>query len=100
MPPKEGGKTAKDYSIECLNDDFLVHIFNLLPLVDRYKIERVCRRWKIVARNSWTQVKKLELEIGEVGFKPVGFKHAIKLLDKSKIKVLKCRKFLYVEDLD
>ncbi|VDO73759.1 unnamed protein product, partial [Onchocerca flexuosa] len=32
-----------------------ISIFTLLPIVDRIRIERVCRRWRYIAKNySWT----------------------------------------------
>ncbi|XP_076277320.1 putative RNA-binding protein EEED8.10 [Lasioglossum baleicum] len=48
-------------SIQILNDDCLIHIFHQLPIVDRIRIERVCKRWRALVQESWSSVKKLDL---------------------------------------
>ncbi|KAK9298503.1 hypothetical protein QLX08_008183 [Tetragonisca angustula] len=48
-------------SIQTLNDDCLMHIFLQLPIVDRIRIERVCKRWKALSQESWHSVKRLDL---------------------------------------
>ncbi|KAL3993978.1 Leucine Rich repeat family protein [Acanthocheilonema viteae] len=41
--------------ISSIPDHVLISIFTLLPIVDRIRIERVCRRWRHIAKNySWT----------------------------------------------
>ncbi|VDO44103.1 unnamed protein product [Brugia timori] len=41
--------------ISSIPDHILISIFTLLPIVDRIRIERVCRRWRHIAKNySWT----------------------------------------------
>ncbi|KAM3719790.1 F-box/LRR-repeat protein [Dirofilaria immitis] len=41
--------------INSIPDHVLISIFTLLPIVDRIRIERVCRRWRHIAKNySWT----------------------------------------------
>ncbi|XP_043527430.1 F-box protein SKIP2-like isoform X2 [Frieseomelitta varia] len=48
-------------SIQTLNDDCLMQIFLQLPIVDRIRIERVCKRWKALSQESWHSVKRLDL---------------------------------------
>uniref|UniRef100_A0A0R3S2W7 F-box domain-containing protein n=1 Tax=Elaeophora elaphi TaxID=1147741 RepID=A0A0R3S2W7_9BILA len=55
------GKTDKTHEdivqedINSIPDHILISIFTLLPIVDRIRIERVCRRWRHIAKNySWT----------------------------------------------
>ena len=40
-----------DISIQTLNDDCLMHIFLQLPIVDRIRIERVCKRWRALSQD-------------------------------------------------
>ncbi|VDM92118.1 unnamed protein product, partial [Onchocerca ochengi] len=51
-------KTQEDNiqkDIGSIPDHVLISIFTLLPIVDRIRIERVCRRWRYIAKNySWT----------------------------------------------
>ena len=48
-------------AIESLNDDCLINIFNLLPIVDKIRAERVCKRWQAASKDSWSKVKVLSL---------------------------------------
>ncbi|XP_026667916.1 F-box protein SKIP2-like [Ceratina calcarata] len=61
-------------SIQILNNDCLIHIFLQLPIVDRIRIERVCKRWRILSKESWHSVKKLDLSSSMWGTLP-GSKH-------------------------
>ena len=56
--------TTEDFcsSIEKLNNDCLISIFHLLPVADRIRAERVCRRWQEVAKDSWSTFKVLNLD--------------------------------------
>nr|XP_031849935.1 F-box/LRR-repeat protein 12-like isoform X4 [Nomia melanderi] len=47
-------------NIQILNDDCLKHIFCQLPVVDRVRIERVCKKWKSLSQESWSNVRKLD----------------------------------------
>ncbi|XP_058794527.1 putative RNA-binding protein EEED8.10 isoform X1 [Phymastichus coffea] len=58
----------EDALIHKLNDDCLMHIFSFLPIADRVKIERVCKRWKVVSQSSWRTFKKLDLTQATWGF--------------------------------
>ncbi|CAL7948207.1 unnamed protein product [Xylocopa violacea] len=57
-------------SIQILNDDCLIHIFLQLPIVDRIRIERVCKRWRALSLESWCRVKKLDLSFSMWGSLP------------------------------
>uniref|UniRef100_A0A1I7W283 F-box domain-containing protein n=1 Tax=Loa loa TaxID=7209 RepID=A0A1I7W283_LOALO len=50
-------KTQEDIvqeDISSIPNHILISIFTLLPIVDRIRIERVCRRWRHIAKNySW-----------------------------------------------
>ncbi|CAD1474536.1 unnamed protein product, partial [Heterotrigona itama] len=50
-----------DIGIQTLNDDCLIHIFLQLPIIDRIRIERVCKRWRALSQKSWCSVKRLDL---------------------------------------
>ncbi|XP_012168725.1 SCF E3 ubiquitin ligase complex F-box protein pof2 [Bombus terrestris] len=52
-----------DTNIQTLNDDCLIHIFLQLPIIDRIRIERVCKRWKALSQESWSSVKRLDLSM-------------------------------------
>ncbi|XP_032681292.1 F-box/LRR-repeat protein 2-like isoform X2 [Odontomachus brunneus] len=46
--------------INILNDDCLKHIFQFLPIVDKIRIERVCKRWRVLSKDSWYTMKKID----------------------------------------
>ncbi|XP_071872648.1 putative RNA-binding protein EEED8.10 [Bombus fervidus] len=52
-----------DTNIQALNDDCLIHIFLQLPIIDRIRIERVCKRWKALSQESWSSVKRLDISM-------------------------------------
>ncbi|XP_060815010.1 uncharacterized protein LOC132906659 [Bombus pascuorum] len=52
-----------DTNIQTLNDDCLIHIFLQLPIIDRIRIERVCKRWKALSQESWSSVKRLDISM-------------------------------------
>ncbi|KAJ8680051.1 hypothetical protein QAD02_015838 [Eretmocerus hayati] len=70
--------------IHNLNDDCLRYIFKWLPIVDRIRLERVCRRWRVVSEESWHDFKQLDFVNESWGFKrPSRMKHVtIKILKK------------------
>uniref|UniRef100_A0A915ECH8 F-box domain-containing protein n=1 Tax=Ditylenchus dipsaci TaxID=166011 RepID=A0A915ECH8_9BILA len=50
------------FPIEQLPNELLVHIFRLMNPVDRLRVERVCTRWNILAKNcGWFQFNKLSI---------------------------------------
>ncbi|XP_067209749.1 F-box/LRR-repeat protein 2 isoform X1 [Linepithema humile] len=73
-------------SIHILNDDCLRHIFLFLPILDRVRIERVCRRWRILSQDSWHMMKTLDLSPltwGSMGNKTISTAILRKILLKS-----------------
>ncbi|XP_058790798.1 F-box/LRR-repeat protein 7-like [Phymastichus coffea] len=46
-------------SIQILNDDCLEIIFRALPLVDLYRVQRVCKRWRSVSMSICPRITKL-----------------------------------------
>ncbi|OXU16376.1 hypothetical protein TSAR_014161 [Trichomalopsis sarcophagae] len=55
-------------AIHNLNDDCLTHIFQCLSIIDRVKIEIVCKHWRDVGRKSWQNVKTLDKNVTIWGF--------------------------------
>ncbi|GAB1861899.1 RNA-binding protein EEED8.10 [Camponotus japonicus] len=81
---------TEDVSIHILNDDCLRHIFLFLPIIDRVRIERVCKRWRDLSQDSWRMMKTLDLSPSTWGFLET---HTICTATLRKI-LLKCGKFL------
>ncbi|XP_014203556.1 uncharacterized protein LOC106635879 [Copidosoma floridanum] len=48
-------------SIEDLNDDCVIDILSYLPVLDRLRSYRVCKRWKTLGELSWQKTKALSL---------------------------------------
>lgn len=46
-------------TIQMLNDDCLMHIFLQLSIIERIRMEMVCKRWRLISQKSWCNVKKL-----------------------------------------
>ncbi|KAK1137913.1 hypothetical protein K0M31_002407 [Melipona bicolor] len=80
------GYVQEDISIQTLNDDCLMHIFLQLPIVDRIRIERVCKRWKALSQESWYSVKRLDLSYSTWGF--------LSGINRSEISICTIRKVL------
>ncbi|KYN03547.1 Putative RNA-binding protein EEED8.10 [Cyphomyrmex costatus] len=87
---------SENVSIHMLNDDCLRHIFLFLPIVDRVRIEIVCKRWRDLSQDSWHMVKTLNLSPSTWGF---SHNHVIHTALLRKI-LLKCGRFLTRIDLD
>ncbi|XP_029671318.1 F-box/LRR-repeat protein 7-like isoform X2 [Formica exsecta] len=81
---------VEDVSIHILNDDCLRHIFLFLPIIDRVRIERVCKRWRDLSQDSWRMMKTLDLSPSTWGFLET---HTIRTATLRKV-LLKCGKFL------
>ncbi|KAK0072028.1 hypothetical protein PV325_011999, partial [Microctonus aethiopoides] len=47
-------------TINILSNDCLLKIFSYLPLEDRMRVERVCKRWQTINQHAWIDIKKLE----------------------------------------
>ncbi|OXU24733.1 hypothetical protein TSAR_004909 [Trichomalopsis sarcophagae] len=63
-------ESRKESEIEILNDDCLNYIFGFLQIKDKVKIERVCKRWQEVSKNSWKNIKTLNENVNVWGFNP------------------------------
>ncbi|KAK0079977.1 hypothetical protein PV326_008434, partial [Microctonus aethiopoides] len=48
-------------TINILDNDCLIKIFLYLPIHDRMRIERVCKRWQTVNQQAWSDIKELEI---------------------------------------
>ncbi|XP_053988017.1 uncharacterized protein LOC128890357 [Hylaeus anthracinus] len=87
-----------DTSIQILNDDCLTHIFLQLPIVDRIRIERVCKRWRAISQESWRNVKKLDVSYGAQWcswtMKPIITTNILRKI------LLRCGRFLHEIDLN
>ncbi|XP_011305196.1 F-box/LRR-repeat protein 7-like [Fopius arisanus] len=87
-----------DSPIQVLNDDCFIEIFLHLPIADRVRIERVCKRWQSLAQESWRSVKKLDLVKEHWGISP---KARLQMLDTNTLRkvLMKCGQFLAHLDL-
>ena len=85
-----------DSAIQNLDDDSLILIFQHLSIVDRIKIERVCRRWLELAKQSWSNYKELKLNAKDLGLKPYGTTQQYEKIDDDIFeKILKrCGRYL------
>ncbi|OXU19425.1 hypothetical protein TSAR_003730 [Trichomalopsis sarcophagae] len=52
-----------EVAINKLNDDCLIKIFMFLPIVDRVRIEGVCKRWRNISKESWQHFKTLKADL-------------------------------------
>ncbi|KAK0163385.1 hypothetical protein PV327_007071 [Microctonus hyperodae] len=52
-------KSSPPPTINILDDDCLIKIFLYLPISDRMRMERVCKRWQNVNKQSWNDIKEL-----------------------------------------
>ncbi|XP_076389174.1 putative RNA-binding protein EEED8.10 isoform X2 [Megachile rotundata] len=82
-----------DICIQTLNDDCLMHIFLQLPIVDRIRIERVCKRWRALSQESWRSVKRLDLSYLMWGSLPSIKRREINTGTLRKV-LLRCGRFL------
>lgn len=91
MPPE-------DSPIQVLNDDCLIEIFLYLPIADRIRMERVCKRWQALSQESWRSVKRLDLVRNNWGLSP---KIRLQNIDTSTLRkvLIKCGQFLTHLDL-
>ncbi|XP_046422453.1 F-box/LRR-repeat protein fbxl-1-like isoform X1 [Neodiprion fabricii] len=87
-----------DAPIHKLNDDCLIHVFLHLPITDRVRIERVCKRWHAVSLESWRAVKRLDLSLSAWGYIPGKRDPSIDTPTLRKV-LLRCGHFLNHIDL-
>lgn len=85
-------------SIQILNNDCLIHIFLQLPIVDRIRIERVCKRWRMLSKESWHSVKQLDLSSSMWGALPGSEHRGINTSTLRKV-LLRCGPYLNEIDL-
>lgn len=55
-----------------LNEYTMLHIFLYLPAKDRVCIERVCRRWRVLAIKSWHHTNHLDFQGAFASFRGLG----------------------------
>lgn len=55
-----------------LNEYTMLHIFLYLSPKDRIRVERVCRRWRLLAIKSWHRITHLDFQGVFTSFKGVG----------------------------
>ncbi|XP_048515255.1 putative RNA-binding protein EEED8.10 [Athalia rosae] len=87
-----------DSPIQKLNDDCLMHMFLYLPISDRVRIERVCKRWYAVSQQSWQAVKRLDLKLSTWGFFSEKGVQGVNTSVLRKV-LLRCGRFLNHVDL-
>ena len=58
---KDFTSKKNEININVFHDDCLLHIFEYLPIEDRLTIELVCKRWKYLAKHSWSKVKSFRI---------------------------------------
>lgn len=90
----------KQYTINNLDFYSLLHIFEFIPLADRFRNQRVCKLWQQVAQNSRNSIKKIKLSSGShLGLlKGSIYKNEIRFsADWLEIILPKCRN---VEEID
>jgi F-box/leucine-rich repeat protein 7 len=61
-PNSRGGAETGECKIDMLNDDCLMHIFSFLPMRERVKVERVCKRWQMASLAAWVGQKHLDFQ--------------------------------------
>lgn len=95
---RENSPEPNNSPIQILNDDCLVEIFLYLPVADRVRMERVCKRWQALSQESWRAVKKLNLSKNTWGLSP---KIRIQAVDTGTLRkvLIKCGQFLTHLDL-
>ena len=67
----ESSEQVSHSAIEILNDDCLKYIFNLLPVSQRIRIERVSKKWQELGKESWSKFKELDFDPKTLGLKPL-----------------------------
>ncbi|KAJ8673231.1 hypothetical protein QAD02_004493 [Eretmocerus hayati] len=57
-------------TINTLNDDCLLHIFNFTRIRDRINLELVCQRWQKLCQLSWKNVRIFDISESQFKLKP------------------------------
>ena len=90
---KENSVTA----FENLNNDCLEYIFNLLPVADRVRVERVNIRCQEVAKKSWSNLKAIDFNAKSLGLKIRGKRHEYPSINEYEIEEIFKRSGKYLE---
>ena len=93
----ESLREDSDVPIEKLVDDCLIHIFNLLPVIDRIKVERVCKKWQEIGFQSWSKFKVLNVNPKILGLKPFGTQHQFPTINRCMMENILKRCGCYLE---
>ena len=62
--------------INALNDDCIVNIFQYLSVKEKIILERVCKRFNVLSKLSWSNIKKCDLSWGNFKFENVKIPNA------------------------
>ena len=73
---------SPEQSIDALNDDCLLNIFYYLPIRDRIRIERVCKRWKKISKESWRNLKFISIG-NDLSTRSIEINHFEEILRRS-----------------
>ena len=92
--PDPSSKQNACSTIETLNDHCLIYIFNLLPIVDRIRAERVCKKWQEVSRDSWSKLKELILDPKYLGLIPYSNQFACTTKEIAEKILKRCGRYL------
>jgi len=68
----DANKLKSEPPIFQLNEYTMLHIFSYLTAKDRIRIERVCRRWRLLAIKSWHHTTHLDFQGAFTSFKGIG----------------------------
>ena len=60
---------------EKLPEEISIHVFKFLPIVDRIRIEKVCKSWQELAKQSWHNIKELKANPKFFGLKPRWYRY-------------------------
>ncbi|KAK0158410.1 hypothetical protein PV328_009416 [Microctonus aethiopoides] len=94
---KKSSKVNSDKSllptINILDNDCLIKIFSYLPIKNRMRIERVCKRWQTVNQQAWSDIKELEIPEAINLLRPFPMKIETKERAVKKL-LLRCGRFL------
>ena len=97
LVPQSNNGWDQQPSMNILPDECLIEIFHFLPISDRVRIERVCQRWKMLAKAySWSNFKHLDFSLDSWHLRPSHKELEIKNLNiNSFYSVLKrCARYL------
>ena len=89
-------KEAEASVIEKLTEDCLIHIFSFLPVVDRIKMEKICKSWREAAKRSWSNVKDLIMDPKFLGLKPIRRLFQYPIINNNMLESIlkRCGKYL------